>query len=57
MRSDEFKLPGGSYSISDIQNYVEYIIKMHETLTEIPPIYVCINRIITILFFKIKKWI
>ena len=34
MRSDEFKLPGGSYSISDIQNYVEYIIKMHETLKQ-----------------------
>ena len=25
--SEEFKLPDGSYAISDIQNYVEYILK------------------------------
>ena len=25
----EFKLPGGSYSISDIQDYFEYILKIH----------------------------
>ena len=24
---DEFELPDGSYSVSDIQNYIEYIIK------------------------------
>ena len=32
---EEFKLPDGSYSISDIQGYLEYIIKKHETLTDI----------------------
>ena len=26
-RNDEFELPGGSYSISDIQDYFEYILK------------------------------
>ena len=26
-----FDLPDGSYSIDDIQNYFEFIIKMHET--------------------------
>ena len=27
--SDEFELPDGSYSLSDIQDYFEYIIKKH----------------------------
>ena len=36
--NDEFKLPHGFYSVSDIQDYIEYIIKKHETLTTIPPI-------------------
>ena len=31
--------------MSDIQYYIEYIIKKHKTLTWIPPIYVYINRI------------
>ena len=41
--NDEFELPDGSYSVSDIQDYTEYIIKKHETLTTIPPIHVCIK--------------
>ena len=43
--NDEFELPDGSYSVSDIQDYVEYIINKHETLTTIPTTYVYINRI------------
>ena len=27
--NEEFKLPGGSYSISDIQNYFEYFFQEH----------------------------
>ena len=27
--NDEFELPDGSYSISDIQDYFEYILKKH----------------------------
>ena len=38
--NDEFKLPDDSYSISDFQDYIEFIIKKHETLTTIPPIHV-----------------
>ena len=30
----------GSYSISDIQDYFEFIIKKHETLIENPPIQI-----------------
>ena len=43
--NDEFQLLGGSYSVSDIQDYIEYIIKKHETLTTILPIHVYNNRI------------
>ena len=50
----EFELPDGFYSVSDIQDYIEYIIKKHETLTAIPPIHVYINKINNRLVFKIK---
>ena len=53
--NDEFELPGGSYCVSDIQDYLEFIIKKHETLTAIPPIHVQINRINNRLVFKIKE--
>ena len=52
--NDEFELPDGSYSVSDIQDYIEYIIKKHETLLIILPIHVCINRINVRLVFKMK---
>ena len=35
-----FDLPDGSYSIADIQDYFEFIIKKHETLTENPPVQI-----------------
>ena len=28
------ELPDGSYSVSDIQDYFEYFIKKHETVTD-----------------------
>ena len=43
--NDEFELPDGSYSVSDIQDYIKFIIKKHKTLTKTPPIHVYINRI------------
>ena len=52
--NDEFKLPDGSYSVSDIQDYIGFIIKKHETLTKVYPIHVYINRIKNRLAFKIK---
>ena len=33
--NDTFDLPNNFYSIADIQDYSEFIIKKHETLTEI----------------------
>ena len=52
--NDEFELPDGSYSVSDIQDYTACIIKKHGTLTTIPPIHVYINRINNRLVFKRK---
>ena len=52
--NDEFELPDASYFVSDIQDYIEYITKKHETLTIIPPIHVYINRINNRLVIKIK---
>ena len=44
----------GSYSVSDIQDYFEYIIEKHESLTTIPLICVYNYRIINRLVLKIK---
>ena len=38
--NETFNLPDGSYSIVDIQDYFEFIIKKHETLIENPSIQV-----------------
>ena len=42
------------FIVSDIQDYIEYIIKRHEILTAIPPIHVYINRINNRSVFIIK---
>ena len=39
--NDEFDLLDGSYSIAHIQDYFEFIIKKHKSLTENPPIQNC----------------
>ena len=43
--NDKFDLPDGAYSIADIQDYFEFIIKKHETLTENAPIQIYPNKI------------
>ena len=52
--NDTFDLPDRSCSISDIQDYFEFIIKKNETLTENPPIQIHPNIIKNRIFFKIK---
>ena len=52
--NDTFELPDGSYSISDIPDYFEFIIKKHETLTENPPVQIYQNKIKNRIVFKIK---
>ena len=47
------KLSDGFYSVSDIQVYIEYIIKKYSALTKISPIHIYINRINNrLVFFK-----
>ena len=52
--NDEFVFPDGYYSVSDIQDYIEFIIKKHKTLTTLTNIHVYINRISNRLVLKIK---
>ena len=53
--NDEFELLDGLYSVSDIQDYFEYIIKKLESLATKPPIHIYIYRISNRLVFKIKN--
>ena len=50
-----FDLPDGSYNISEIQDYIEYIIKKHETIGENAPILIYANIINNTIVFKIKS--
>ena len=50
--NDEFDFPDGSYSISDIQDYFEFIVKKNKTLTENLSIQVYPNKIKTGSFLK-----
>ena len=52
--NEEFKLPDGSCSISDIQDYLEYILKKHGKNTNKPSIQIYINKIENRITFKIK---
>ena len=42
---EEFELPDGSYSISDIQDCFEYILKKHRESVDNPSIRIYVNRI------------
>ena len=53
--NEEFKLPNGSYSVSDIQDYFEYILKKHSESVNNPSIRMYINRIENRIKFKIKN--
>ena len=53
--NDTFDIPDGFYSISDIQDYFEFMIKKHETLTENPPIQIYSNKIKNRIVFRIKN--
>ena len=53
--SEEFELPDGSYPISDIQYYFEYILKKHSESVDNPSIRMYINRIENRITFNIKN--
>ena len=52
--NEEFKLPAGSNSVSDIQDYFVYIIEKRETFADNPPITIYVNKIENRITFKIK---
>ena len=52
--NDEFELRDGSCSVLDIQDYIKYIIKKHDTLSTNSSIHIYINKI-NRLVFKIKS--
>ena len=52
--NDEFNLANGSYSVSEIQDYFECIIKKHETIADNPPVQIYVNKIKNRIVFKIK---
>ena len=58
--NNEFDLPDGSYSVSDTQDYFEYIIKKKkkkkkETIADCPPVQIYVNKIKNRIVFKIKR--
>ena len=53
--SEEFTLSDGSYSVSDIQDYFEYILKEHSESVNNPSIRMYINRIENRITFKMKS--
>ena len=52
--NEEFELPDVSHSISDIQDYFEYIFKKHEAITNNLLIMIYLNKIENRNTFKIK---
>ena len=53
--NEEFTLPDGSYSVSDIQDYFQYILKKHGENTDKPSIQIYIKKIENRITFKIKN--
>ena len=53
--NEKIELPDGSYSISDIQDYSEYILKKHGANVDNPSIRIYVNKIENRITFKIKS--
>ena len=53
--NDEFELPDGSNSVSDIQDYFEYILKKHGEDIDKPSVQIYANKIENRVTFKIKN--
>ena len=52
--NDKFELPDGLYSVSDIQDYFEYILKKHGEDIDKPSVQIYVNKIENRVTFKIK---
>ena len=53
--SEEYELPDGSYSVSDIQDYFEYILKKHSETVDNPSIRIYVNKIENRITFQTKN--
>ena len=53
--NDKFELPEGSYSVSDIQDYYEYILEKHGEDIDEPSIQTYVNKIENRITLKIKN--
>ena len=53
--NDKFELPDGSYSVSDIQDYFEYILKKHAENTDKPSVHIYVNETENRVAFEIKS--
>ena len=52
--NEKIEPPDGSYSVSDIQNYFEYIIKKQQTVRNNSPVRIYRNKTEKRITFKIK---
>ena len=52
--NDKFKLPDGSYSVSDIQDYFKYILKKYGENVDKPSVQIYVNKIENRITFKIE---
>ena len=53
--NDKFELPDGSYSVSDIQDYFEFILENYGENIDNPSVQIYVNKIENRITFKIKK--
>ena len=53
--NEEFKLLDGSYSVSDTQDFFEYILKRHGESVDNPSMQIYVNKIENRITFKIKN--
>ena len=53
--NDKFELPDGSYSVSNIQDYFEYILKKHGENIDNPSVKIYVNKIENRITFRIKN--
>ena len=52
--NNQFELPNGSYSVSDIQEYFEYILKKNGENIDKPSVKIYVNKMENRVTFKIK---
>ena len=53
--NDTFDLADGSYSIAKIQDYLEFVIKKYENLTENAPVQIYSIKMKNRIVYKIKQ--